>query len=532
MGIGRMEMSLETFLLNLHFDIKKVLPLDHEVKWDDAPLPYKLYRGLPTTPLSLEVPLTLDGIKAPTIPDIKTIGHFLWFIFGITQLRQSVAEPFSRIDYSPKQLLRRFVPSGGALYPNELYLYLKQEGLPFGLYHYDVAHHCLVLLREGDFDNYITKTLGNRCDLSTCIGAVFISTMFWKNFYIYSLFSYRLQALDTGVIIEQLFEVANRFGLQTRLYYQFLDSAVNHLLGLSEQEENIYAIIPLSVENNFTCSTNGYDLGNSLSAAELCMEIDKIKLNHYIGRTRVIIHPMMKKMNEASMIHETRLFKVIQKDKDFISQTKVFVLPKVNHLRYDLAEVSKKRFSPGMNFVFGRLSLNQLSILLQEATVSISYPKDLDGVDYNAQPRLSLFGCLSGIDGIPDGAYKYDSTIHALRPIRVGDHRLYLQKGLFKNYLNLLQVPLSLHIVGDKDHLIDVMGYRGYRIQQIEAGMVVQSILLAAFSLGLGGHPNLGYDTKSYDEIYKLDEQGKTCLIQILVGPYSASTHFVGSLHT
>ena len=44
-------MSLEEFLHNLHFDIDKASPPDWEVDWDDAPLTYKLYRGLPVVPL-------------------------------------------------------------------------------------------------------------------------------------------------------------------------------------------------------------------------------------------------------------------------------------------------------------------------------------------------------------------------------------------------------------------------------------------------------------------------------------------------
>ena len=48
-------MDLETFLHHLHFDTEKVSPPDWQVDWEDAPLPYKLYRGLP------EVPLTADS---------------------------------------------------------------------------------------------------------------------------------------------------------------------------------------------------------------------------------------------------------------------------------------------------------------------------------------------------------------------------------------------------------------------------------------------------------------------------------------
>lgn len=87
---------------------------NHEIDWEDAPLPYKLYRNLPIIPLSLEIPLSLPN--SSTTPTLDEIGHYLWCSFGLTQLCQLNSE---------KILFRRSIPSGGALYPNELYIYLK-----------------------------------------------------------------------------------------------------------------------------------------------------------------------------------------------------------------------------------------------------------------------------------------------------------------------------------------------------------------------------------------------------------------------
>ena len=87
---------------------------NHEVDWKDAPLPYKLYRNVPTIPLSLEIPLSLSN--SSTTPTLNEIGHYLWYSFGVTQLCQLNSE---------RNVLRRSIPSGGALYPNELYIYLK-----------------------------------------------------------------------------------------------------------------------------------------------------------------------------------------------------------------------------------------------------------------------------------------------------------------------------------------------------------------------------------------------------------------------
>ena len=53
------DMELDSFLHQLHFDTEKIYPPDWNVDWEDAPLSYKLYRGLPEIPLTAEVPLTL-----------------------------------------------------------------------------------------------------------------------------------------------------------------------------------------------------------------------------------------------------------------------------------------------------------------------------------------------------------------------------------------------------------------------------------------------------------------------------------------
>jgi SagB-type dehydrogenase family enzyme len=526
-------MELETFLHHLHFDIDKIMPPDWEVDWEDAPLAYKLYRNLPVIPLSPEVPLTLEGREASGKLDLEEIGHFLWYVFGLTQFCQlSFSMGSTEQVENLMHLYRRFVPSGGALYPNELYVYLKIKDIPDGVYHYDVAHHRLVLLREGNFDSYLTRALGNRCDVSACFGVVFVSTMFWKNFFKYNNFAYRLQGLDAGVLIGQLLEAAKRFGFASAVYFQFLDRAVNHLLGLSEQEESVYAVIPLSSESSITWFDNDNNLKESASATELCRELPAVQHHYYIRSRRIIDYPMLRKMNEASILESPRSFRQIKGEKRDACGMQAIVLPCVERLSYDLASACRNRHSPDMDFVLGKVSQEQLATLLREATLSFSYRNDLDGEHEKPPSRVSLYGCFYNVEGVPDGAYYYDSAAHALGRIRSGDYRHYLQYGMSMDNVNLFQVPLCLHVVGDKDHLQMELGYRGYRIQQMEAGMLVQRLLLVASAMGMGGHPLLGFDVNLCDKLYKIDSQGKTSLIQIPIGPYRPRAWLKGSLRS
>ena len=287
-------------------------------------------------------------------------------------------EPMEK-NVSFTQSLRRFVPSGGALYPNELYVYVKLDDAPKGIYHYDVAHHRLILLREGNYDSYLSRSLGNSLPISDCFCTVFVSTVFWKNFYKYNNFSYRLQGLDAGVLIGQSLEVANRMGFSTRVCYQFLDRSINHLLGLSEQDESVYAVIPLSMKPSITCVDNDQKREEMVSASELCREVPVLNHVSYNRSKRVIDYPMLRKLNEASMFETTQSFVKIKKNnrEKLPLDTEMILLPFTECFSYDLASVCRKRYSPDIDFMLGKVSQTQLSTLLKE-TFSFSYQNDLD----------------------------------------------------------------------------------------------------------------------------------------------------------
>ncbi|PFE03363.1 NADH oxidase [Bacillus cereus] len=521
-------MQLETFLHHLHFSIDEVMPEDKDINWADAPLPYKLYRNLPVIPLSLEVPLTLRDQKLSNEPTIEQIGHCLWYTFGLTQFCQP---SLGLEEQSTTNIYRRFIPSGGALYPNELYLYLKTIHYPHGIYHYDVAHHRLVLLREGNFDSYLTEALGNRCNLSSCFGTAFVSTMFWKNFFKYNNFSYRLQGLDTGVLVGQLLEVSKQFGYTSGVYFQFLDRAINHLLGLCEQEESVYAVIPLSTQptEEWFYQSN---TSTNFTSDELLQQLPVLEHEHFVRSKNFTDYSLITRMNAASMLDSTDLFRTITEETIVPHYTQTLKLPMVEPLSYDFATVCQKRYSPDIDFVLRKISATQLATLLHEATLSFPYQNDLDGEHIKTKSRLSLYGCFYNVEGVPNGAYSYDSNAHALEQIQAGDLRHPLQSGMTMDNVNLFQVPLCLHVIGTKDYLKNDLGYRGYRIQQMEAGMLVQKLVLAASAMDMGGHPLLGFDANLCDKLYEFDTKRETTLIQIPVGPYRHRTWLKGYLHS
>lgn len=240
---------------------------------------------------------------------------------------------------------------------------------------------------------------------------------------------------------------------------------------------------------------------------------------------------MLIQMNEASRLESLGSVRQIGGEEKAAGDRPMLELPHAKRMTYDLAAACKKRYSPERDFVLGKVSREQLAALLHEATSSFSYRNDLDEDCENPDSRVVLYSCFYNVEDIPDGAYHYDRAAHALRPIRPGDHRHWLQQGMNLDNVNLFQVPLCFHVAGDRNHLLKKLGYRGYRIQQMEAGMLVQRLLLTASAMGMGGHPLLGYDVSTCDELYQMAQHGKSSLIQIPVGPYRPRPRLEGGLH-
>ncbi|QHA91205.1 SagB family peptide dehydrogenase [Bacillus sp. N1-1] len=519
-------MDLDLFLHQLHFQNELVTPQNWEVNWDDAPLPFKVYRHLPEYRLPYDIPLTIQDRTPCPIPDLNNLGHFLWYVYGLSQFNQTAYPSSSDEELAETmQGFRRFPPSGGGLYPSELYFYLKLEELPSGIYHYDVAHHRLLLLRKGNFDSYLTSALGNSSSLSNCFGAVIITTMFWKNFFKYHNFSYRLQGLDAGALIGQLLEVSKCFRFYPKVHFQFLDQSINHLLGLDGLEESTYAIIPLSDHKVVHEEPPG-----ECSAAELVKEIPNITTTHYERSQNVLPFPEIAQLHHATLLESTGLIRGIKKNEEIFENKRKIALPEPKERSKDFAHVCRNRYSPEIDFNAQRIDHVQLASLLKESANSYRYANDLDKEE-NQSPRVSIYGCFYQVAGIPDGAYRYDANSHSLLLIKKGDFRFTLQAGMSLHNVNLHQVPICLHIVGDRTHHITDLGYRGYRIQHMEAGMLLQRLLLAATSLGMNGHPLLGFDINRCDEIYELEDAQKTTIIQVPIGFHRAKSWLVGGMH-
>jgi SagB-type dehydrogenase family enzyme len=195
-------------------------------------LPYEGYDevALPDAMASLDAPLR-DAITnrvtardiAPAPMSLAQLGTVLHAAYGVTR-RNDAGEyprPF------------RVVPSGGALYPLELYLHTSHvDGLTAGLHHFDPHARALRLLQRGDRAQQIGDALVQPQLASSLSALVFVTAVFERSVFKYGNRGYRFVLLEAGHVAQNINLVSTALGFGCINIGGFFDRDVDRLLGL------------------------------------------------------------------------------------------------------------------------------------------------------------------------------------------------------------------------------------------------------------------------------------------------------------
>lgn len=127
----------------------------------------------------------------------------------------------------------RAVPSGGALYPLELYLHTTHVSeLEPGLYHFDPLRHELRFLRYGDESRRISEALVQRHLAVDASVLVFMTAVFERSIFKYGDRGYRFALIEAGHVGQNLALTAAAMGLACLTVGGYSDRQVDDLLGL------------------------------------------------------------------------------------------------------------------------------------------------------------------------------------------------------------------------------------------------------------------------------------------------------------
>ena len=125
----------------------------------------------------------------------------------------------------------RAVPSGGALYPLELYIAaFNVEGLSSGVYHYNVEAHALELVREGQFSAEFGRAFFYE-EIFEGVSATFIITgRIRRSFIKYGERAYRFMTLEAGHLGQNLCLASFALELGCLMLGGFYDDDIDDIL--------------------------------------------------------------------------------------------------------------------------------------------------------------------------------------------------------------------------------------------------------------------------------------------------------------
>jgi SagB-type dehydrogenase family enzyme len=128
----------------------------------------------------------------------------------------------------------RTVPSGGALYPLEIFVHSASyvEGLQAGLYHYSPAKHNLRLLVGGDQTSSIADGLVQKNLAYDSSVLFFITALFERATFKYGDRGYRFVLLEAGHVAQNINLASGGLRLGCTNIGGFFDRQIDDLLGL------------------------------------------------------------------------------------------------------------------------------------------------------------------------------------------------------------------------------------------------------------------------------------------------------------
>ena len=187
-------------------------------------------RGFAETVLGRITP----SVIRPVSISLLTLRTILHFAYGLT-----------RDNHDNAHIHRAFrsVPSGGALYPLELYFYHSGfvEGLPPGIFHYSPEDNALHQVSSGNCDDQLSRALVEfQRDLPSKLSVtIFITALFNRSVFKYRDKGYRFTLLEAGHVAQNINLGATALGLGVINLGGFHDRLIDDMLGLDGLNHSI-----------------------------------------------------------------------------------------------------------------------------------------------------------------------------------------------------------------------------------------------------------------------------------------------------
>lgn len=474
---------------------------------DRQPTLFKLFRDLESTPLTLDTqPLSVPALSAiganisatteDQIPDIGTLARLLYFSAGSTK----------RISYPDGgEMQFRAAACTGALYHIELYVVCGDlPGLGAGVYHFDPKGMTLIQLRRGDHRGYLVPASGNEPLIAQAPIIIVYTDIFWRNACKYQAREYRHAFWDSGTILSHTLAVASAHKLPARIVAGFVDSSVNHLLGLKTKQEVALTLVPIG---------HTLDITAAMTADVPSLQLETLPISEY-----EIDFPAIREIHKASSLSNE------EKVGAWRGRTPQLTMPAPSgHLAWlqPLEEqgmpkdpVEQVIIRRGSTRHFSRVSISfeQLSTILSSSLRGA--PADF--LDPLGATLNHVYLIVNAVEGLERGAYVMHRDKGALELLKEGDLRN--ETGYLALGQNLAaDASVAIFFLTDLELVLGRFGNRGYRAAQLDASVSAGRIYLAAYAQGLGATGLTFYDD-AVTEFFSPHARRKSVMFLVAIG--------------
>jgi SagB-type dehydrogenase family enzyme len=173
---------------------------------------------------------------------LENLGTILFSAYGNVGAAQ----------FAAMEMITRTVPSGGGLYPLELYaIVLNVSSLSGGVYHYNALHHLLEQIREGNVPkHFLSELFLGQPYAADCAFLIVLTAIFDRSLWKYGDRGYRYLLFEAGHAAQNANLAAAALGLGSLNLGGFFDVDLHALLELEgEEEAPVYAIAIGQPEN-------------------------------------------------------------------------------------------------------------------------------------------------------------------------------------------------------------------------------------------------------------------------------------------
>jgi SagB-type dehydrogenase family enzyme len=473
----------------------------HRLDWKNRPEHFKTYPDRPRIPL----PSTNTGRDIPALDAVATVetqgpsrsvdlGTLGWILRHGAGVRRR-----THLSDGTEYYFRTYA-SAGALYPVEVYVVCPAiEGLEAGVYHFDPKAVALAQLRQGEHRGRVARAAAGEPAVESAAVHILLSGIPWRTAWKYEDRGYRHLFWDAGMIVANLLALAAAARISARVVLGFVDADVEALLGLDGKSEFPLCLLALGAASRGVAGVDDAALP-PVSQPAPARTVPGIVAVNDAGRLADADAVSRWRSRSSAMRHEPG---------SAAARPEPIAPPTLSALPSDAVQpVIKRR---GSARAFGRTPV--------EAAVLLSIlDRSTRGVPTDVAPSgsrmVDAYFIANAVAGLAEGSYRYvPGGFVPLRP------------GRFRNIAGHLCLDQALgaraaataFLMTHLDGVLESLGDRGYRVAQLEGGIVAGKMYLAAYGHRLGATGLTFYDDE-VTEFFIPDDARHSCIIAMAFG--------------